>query len=61
MVGLQQRPEVGPSFVGDLIVLPQPPVGGGFLFGLSQIARLGDPVVGRLGEDDGEDPVAAGF
>ena len=61
MVGLQQRPEVDPSFVGDLIVLPQPPVGGGFLFGLGQITRLGDPVDGRIGEDDGEDPVATGF
>ena len=52
---------MGPSFLGDLIVLSQPPVRGGFLFCLLQVARLGDAVNGRIGEDDGQNTVAASF
>lgn len=61
MVSGQHLPQMGPARLGDGVVLPQPPVGGGLFFALLQVPGGGDPVNGGIGKDDTQGTVAAGL
>lgn len=61
MVSGQHLPQMGPARLGDGVVLPQPPVGGGLFFALFQVAGGGDPVNGGIRKDDTQGTVAAGL